>query len=128
MFAMCMVVTDPSRLGRSYSVVSITMSARRRPEVILAANRVPTPIGPSVTALRAQPGPVGAPPLAVRRPVQRLLHEPQVQRPVAAGRLGHVAEPSRVWAPAGTSSDSALPSPPARPSARPPAHRLHWAT
>jgi hypothetical protein len=43
-----MVVREPSLLGLSYSVISMSVSANRRPDRAVARNRVPTLIGPSV--------------------------------------------------------------------------------
>jgi hypothetical protein len=42
------VVREPSLLDLSYSVISMIISTARRPDLAVARNRVPTPIGPSV--------------------------------------------------------------------------------
>ena len=42
-------LVEASRCGRSNPVYSICMSTGRRPERMVARNRVPTPIGPAVT-------------------------------------------------------------------------------
>ena len=42
-------VVEASRCGRSNAVYSIRMSTGRRPDRMVARNRLPTPMGPAVT-------------------------------------------------------------------------------
>ena len=42
------VVRDPNLVALWYSVTSMSISTGRRPDMAVARNRVPTPIGPSV--------------------------------------------------------------------------------
>jgi hypothetical protein len=42
------VVREPNLLALWYSVTSMNISTGRRPDIAVARNRVPTPIGPSV--------------------------------------------------------------------------------